>query len=346
MTPISVPGKWIGGIHADTPLAEAARRALRVRLKAVEAMLPLAAKSAEEDDEHVHRLRVATRRAATALRIFRGCCEKASSFPRMRRGLRRLRRAAAAARECDVHRAMLTADLAGAGDALHRILDSVLALVADERRRAQKSIRREARRYPVRRLRKLRRRLLAAIEAPGDPAGERLADAARATMASCLSSMRAAAENDLSSMEDLHGLRIEGKRLRYAMEIFQPCFEETFAESYAAVEALQEELGAINDSHDLARRMEEFAELAARGELDAAPDEGALSRAVELYRDRRRRRIESFTAAWKPGGKASFFGAMDRLTSGLERGAEAPVLDVLTFPSALTTRTSRPEVLP
>ncbi len=349
-----VPGKWIDGIHADTPLAEAARRALKVRLKAVEAMLPLVTECAHEDDEHVHRLRVATRRAGAAIRIFRRCCARPSGQRRLRRGLRRLRRAASAARECDVHRALLASDIdhgrgrAAGDEGLNRVLEGVLARLADERAQAQKGILRAARRYPVNRLKRFRRRLLASPESPEDRADRRLIDAARDTLPSLLESMREAARKDLSSMDDLHALRIEGKRLRYAMEIFRPCFDEAFAAPYQSLEALQDRLGAINDSNDLAARIEEFAELAAGGELEAAPDEEAVLRAVELYRDRRRQRIEAFAAAWESGERANLFGAIEGLTAGLRGAAPPAALDVITIPAAAIGEPdgrARPEVL-
>ena len=45
-------------------------------------------------------------------------------------------------------------------------------------------------------------------------------------------------------------MRIAGKRLRYAMEVFADCFSLQFRESlYPRVEEMQEMLGRANDSH-------------------------------------------------------------------------------------------------
>jgi CHAD domain-containing protein len=47
-----------------------------------------------------------------------------------------------------------------------------------------------------------------------------------------------------------HRVRILGKRLRYAMEIFADCFPPEFNEQYyPTVEEMQEILGRANDSH-------------------------------------------------------------------------------------------------
>jgi hypothetical protein len=102
--------KWIEGIEASTPLVEAAELVLDNRLSAVERLVPLARKKAHEDDEHVHDLRVAARRAAAAVRIFAPCF--GGGVAKTRRSLKRLRRAASNARECDVQRRILEADVA------------------------------------------------------------------------------------------------------------------------------------------------------------------------------------------------------------------------------------------
>src|SRR5437870_2343843 len=94
-------GKWIGGLKADTPLPEAARHVLFVRLEVVRDHLPRVIHEAERDPEHVHQLRVGTRRADAALRIFRPCLPE-KVYRAARRRLRRLRRAAGEARDWDV----------------------------------------------------------------------------------------------------------------------------------------------------------------------------------------------------------------------------------------------------
>ena len=51
-------------------------------------------------------------------------------------------------------------------------------------------------------------------------------------------------------------MRIQGKRLRYAMEVVAACFQPAFREElYPAVEEMQEILGAANDSHVAAGRL-------------------------------------------------------------------------------------------
>src|SRR5437764_1326950 len=93
--------KWIAHVRSDMPPAEAARHVLLARLQVVADYLPRALDEADRDPENVHQLRVGTRRAAAALRIFRQSLP-AKAFKRARKRLRRLRRAAGAVRDWDV----------------------------------------------------------------------------------------------------------------------------------------------------------------------------------------------------------------------------------------------------
>src|SRR5947209_2449342 len=98
--------KWISGLRPHMPVAEAARRVLTARLGAVLDRLPAAVEHADEDVEHVHQLRVGTRRAAAAVRIFAECLPS-RLHRQTRRALRAVRRAAGAARDWDVFLAMI-----------------------------------------------------------------------------------------------------------------------------------------------------------------------------------------------------------------------------------------------
>src|SRR6266581_4509155 len=94
-------GKWIEGLGPLLTVAEAARIALQVRLEVVRYFLPLAMHESDRDPEHVHRLRVGTRRAGAALRIF------ADALPsklhrKAKKTLRSIRQAAGEARDWDV----------------------------------------------------------------------------------------------------------------------------------------------------------------------------------------------------------------------------------------------------
>src|SRR5438105_2246657 len=94
-------GKWISDLTPDMPLADAARHVFLVRFQVVREYLPRAALEADRDIEYVHQLRVGTRRADAALRIFTDCLPS-KVYRKSRQRLRQLRRAAGAARDWDV----------------------------------------------------------------------------------------------------------------------------------------------------------------------------------------------------------------------------------------------------
>ena len=75
---------------------------------------------------------------------------------------------------------------------------------------------------------------------------------ARATplLAELTKELKVAAEGDLTAYERLHEVRILGKQLRYAMELFAVCFNDAFREKqYPAIVEMQDILGRANDSH-------------------------------------------------------------------------------------------------
>ena len=80
----------ISDLTAETPVADAARHALTVRLEVVRDYLPLALHEAEKDPEHVHQLRVGTRRARAALDIFSFCLPQ-KAYRTAKKALRGLR---------------------------------------------------------------------------------------------------------------------------------------------------------------------------------------------------------------------------------------------------------------
>src|SRR6266852_4391879 len=129
------------------PLVEAAQRVLEVRLGIVRDRLPPAMFEADKDVENVHQLRVATRRAGAALRIFRLCLPE-KEFKRIRRRLRRLRRACGAARDWDVFLANLGPRQARAKVEQRPGLDFLLGYAIRRRAEAQDLLRPQEKKQP------------------------------------------------------------------------------------------------------------------------------------------------------------------------------------------------------
>jgi CHAD domain-containing protein len=237
--------KWLAGIDPDASVSDAARLSLEARLTAVAHHLPLAAYHAQPNPEHVHRLRVSTRRAEAALELY---CDW---LPRKRarwikKRLKKIRRAAGEARDLDVLGQRL------AGDYGERAA-AVLPIVARERAAVQADIVRiaEKSRSDDRFVRKTARLVqsvgaLCETEASADRpsfrdwAAEKLADAAEPFFGSI--------PGEVADMDALHQFRIRAKSLRYAIELLARAFgPELRDDHYPVVEQLQERLGRIND---------------------------------------------------------------------------------------------------
>lgn len=239
-----------------------ARRALQLRLTAVVDALGPATKHAEEDSEHVHQLRVATRRAAAAVETFGDLLPK-RRVKWIAKRLRHSRRAAGAARDLDVFAVRLAGLLAQ-----DKQVDGapLLKRIRRERRKAQVPIcevYHELRRDKFERrceklVRRVRRRDAAGREplaasaqngppTPGEPSPT-FAVSARVRLRPIIDAVFDLTHVAEQPVEAWHQLRIETKRLRYAMELFAGAFEAGFRHDvYPQVEALQEQLGMIND---------------------------------------------------------------------------------------------------
>ena len=235
-------GKWIEGLTPDTPAVDAARAVLAARLGGVRHYFPLAVGSPGAV-ENVHQLRVATRRAAAALRLFRPLVP-AKPYKQLRGTLRAIRTAAGHARDWDVfalgldkspalHKApmkaareFLTTYALGCRAAAQHELDAAALSQTDA-------------------LEVVGSHLLDALK-PGD--GEPYATVAEEAMTDLLDRFALRLDADTATAEELHALRIHGKQLRYAMELFADCYAAPFRDAlYPAVEALQGHLGDIQD---------------------------------------------------------------------------------------------------
>ena len=228
-------GKRIHDLKAMTAVADAARHALTVRLEVVRDCLPLALHEADRDSEHVHQLRVGTRRARAALDIF-ACCLPAKVHRRARKQLRRIRRLAGEARDWDVFLANLTEWGLQQKSRLRPGADCLIGYAVAQRAAAQVRLEEAGQDYPFAFDRFLAE-TVAAVHRPDGPQLVTLLDLARPLLTDLLEKLEKAASRDLDDYEHLHQVRILGKRLRYAMEVFADCFAPAFREKlYPTVE--------------------------------------------------------------------------------------------------------------
>jgi CHAD domain-containing protein len=251
-------GKWIEGLTAAMPVSEAAHKVLSIRLAVVQHYLPLAVERAEEDIEHVHQLRVSTRRAGAALRVFREVLPNRLRR-RVRRYLRRLRRAAGLARDWDVFLLSLPQARPLHTPAGRPAGDFLLGYGLGQRQAAQLLlVQTAAEDGPA--LTTAANELLETLEETRDDRDPPLRTFALNQFHPLFTQFHQSVLADPTQPAELHQLRISGKRLRYALEIFIPCFPEWFQKQlYPALEQLQELLGALQDAAVGTERLKELA---------------------------------------------------------------------------------------
>ena len=257
-------GKWINGLSPGMSVADAARVVLAARFEVVRQYLPLAAERPDEDTEHVHQLRVGTRRAGAAVRVFAGCLPR-KHLRAAKRTLRTIRRAAGDARDCDVFLEHLTAHQETAPPEAKPAFDFLLGYALGERTASQARLVEAAEEAgpgfaPDTAL------LPAHVRPPRDDDAPRtFGDLSAVHLGELLGTFNVAVEADPSDPPALHQLRILGKQLRYATEIFAGCFAPPLKEAlYPAVEELQETLGEIQDAAVGVVRLEGLRERAQR----------------------------------------------------------------------------------
>jgi len=309
-----VDGKWLEDLKAHMPLVEAAQRVLEVRLGVVRDRLPQAMFEADKDIENVHQLRVATRRAGAALRIFR-CCLPDKEFRRIRRRLRRLRRACGAARDWDVFLANLGARLARARADQRPGLDFLLGYGSGRRAAAQELLSPQEKKKPLA-WEDWTQHTLKSLHHPAhDGHLHQLRDLARPQLSALVQELEQAAGRDLNQYEHLHQVRILGKRLRYAMEIFESCYGPAFKdEYYPAITEMQDILGDANDSYVAAQRLaailEQVKTVRPKGWERYEPGISALLRFNQRRLPQKRREFEQWWARWQESGAEAAFASL------------------------------------
>jgi CHAD domain-containing protein len=305
-------GKWIDDLCGDVPLTKAAHHVLKVRLEVVLERLPDALYRSDDDIEHVHQLRVSTRRAGAAVRIFEqqlpGKIGKT-----LKKRLRKVRRTAGEARDWDVFQETLVQRLRRPTAGHAAGLDFLLGYSQGQRTLAQGHLReleKVAAEFPA-----LVSQALAGIEE--DPAGGTFRSWAVPLMTTLLRDFEVAAAQDLEDYEKLHRVRILGKQLRYAMEVFATCFQYDFRDKiYPAVEEMQDILGYANDSFTAAKRLTDIGSRLAKTQPQAWSRCRKGLEALAKYHERRlpqqRRLFVEWWEKWRASGMEKQFEQMLR----------------------------------
>ena len=220
---------------------------LRHRLFDVLDAVPPAVQRWHEDVEHVHALRVATRRASSALKAF-GDLLPPRKAKRLRKELSQLRKAAGEARDLDVLYMRLERDTSSLSEK-RRV--QLLKFIARRRVKAQNALVNARTRLQdiklPRQIKRLLKRVRWRAKQP-EPTYRTAIDG----MVECAAAIfLTEIERDIHSVDKIHELRIHAKQLRYVLDLEVDTIRK-HQHLYRAIKQLQNRLGDLND-HDVAR---------------------------------------------------------------------------------------------
>ena len=225
---------------------------LRQRLVSLLRAMPAAQAG---DEISVHQARVASRRLREALPVL-GTTADEAALDRAGKRVRRITRALGPVRELDVTLSLL-AELDGKGAAPKRAIARVRAAVIEERQKRRRAMLAEIK---PSRLEKLRKRLVQ-VAAPAqrkEPTRTALAEAA-AKASDRAKRLRAAIDRagGIYLADRLHRVRIEAKKLRYALEIHRELTQSRSTARLNRLKTQQDLLGRVHDLEVLIERTRE-----------------------------------------------------------------------------------------
>lgn len=235
-------GKWHEVDDIKRPAADVAADILGMRVQEVTQRLPLAAHNYREDVEHVHQLRVGCRRAGAALESFKPLLPSVATP--LKACLRKVRRAAGPARDIDVLLERLQ-DEASSGN----IHEFAIAQLNRRRQEVQDELIAVSKKAKRKKLKLAAKRCIQSLRKRAQKSKPvRFDRFAREALRKAGHGMFQSADLSEPSVDQLHQLRIAGKRLRYSIELFHAAFPATLRdEIYPLVEDIQSRLGDLND---------------------------------------------------------------------------------------------------
>lgn len=286
---------------AEMPAAAAVRELLAPPLADLAESIRRLAAAQGRTGKTIHDLRVVCRRLQALLLLLHDALHPAAVKP-LRKKIARLRRAAGAARDADVHLHLLAEEPPPPGGARGSDQAPALALAAltkateRERRAARRSLRKAARRAD-------------ADDFTGDLApllqtdrAHTLGQVAAAGLPRIVRAVQKAARADLADLARVHALRVKLKLLRYALDALAPLPDPDLSDAaLSSLRAVQRTLGAVNDADRLLARVAAFRK---RGPALPPAGRAALGALERRQRAKLRAGLDEFRRAWAAFGQA------------------------------------------
>jgi CHAD domain-containing protein len=315
-----VAGKWITDLSPAASFVDAARHVLTIRLETVRHFLDSTPAQIDSDPERVHQLRVGTRRAGAALDVFGDCLSKPAAR-KTRRFLKKIRRAAGDVRDWDVFLIGLDRWRDTKKRGLMPTLDLARGLALAHRVVARSALL-EARSDQPFAFERLLTKVLGSLSQPGHGTAVHLGGVAVPFLLERIGDLGQTAGAAVDDGALLHRVRILGKRLRYAMEIFGDCFAPEFKERlYPIVEQMQECLGLVHDSDVAAGHLQNWRD---RAEMSFPNDwpryRPGFAALIESHQQIISTEREKFWTCWRQWIEAAPTSQLGSLQVEVQRG--------------------------
>jgi CHAD domain-containing protein len=326
--------KNIPGITCEGAAAEAIRLVLNTRFQEMCALRDRALDWS--DPEGVHDMRVSSRRLRGAFRDFMPYLHKRSLSVVLKQ-IRDLADALGRVRDQDVAVMGLQKLAAGAPVEAASMLDQLIRVREEIRKQARKDLQKSLQKGQ---LKQLQSDFVAAMDSamanskptrPKNAQGKvevTYRDVARSTIMERLKEVEKLSDGLYQPLriKPLHKMRIAAKRLRYALELFEPCWGPGFSLFAKKVAALQTSLGELHDSDIWIETLGEHLKSKEKQPKDpAAAALWLLSHFVRLHS----KYLRNTLAKWRDW-EANEFGS--RLRDCLQQDSVAPAqaVDILS----------------
>lgn len=298
-------------IEGGDPFAVAGRKAMWRHVQRLLAREAAIRDPAETDA--LRRYRVATRRLRSALRFFRDAYGDREARS-LRSGLSDLADALGLVRDLDVRIEHLDRWSRERADDAPADVEPLLVTWGRERNEAAGALVRE---LESRRHRRLLERLIAFVERPSAPApkddrpGRLTRDRAASSIWSAFENVRAYGPViPWADLPTLHALRVDAKRLRYAIEFLAPILGPQHELLVERLVALQDHLGALNDAATTGDAIRAWLR---DGHVTLAPTQRAAIAAYLVDREREAARLRRGVGrTWRPIAGVTFARRLGR----------------------------------
>ncbi|MEW4566085.1 CHAD domain-containing protein [Bremerella sp. JC770] len=246
---------WLGKIEPGHSISEVAKEAISTRSSRMLEYLPLAANRWKEDVEYVHHLRTWSRRTQAALQLFATLLPLKRSTV-MRKATQKLRKAGGDARDLDVFMKRIRKAKFVIGDDDKA---EVMTFLKGLRKAAQPKVKSAWEWAKSEHLAKKFEGVILRTRWREVAEEESVEQMAPTLLEPLVVRFFHFSQMLVESPESLHQMRIEGKKVRYAMELIESGFPDRFREElYPAFEEVQSKLGTINDHYTAVEKIQRW----------------------------------------------------------------------------------------